>query len=81
MNFHSDSSTVSSAFRPSAYDVSGELMEATRHEAPEHKQSKPRSFRRPRAAAYIAFFITVFASMAAAAALATHDIPLMVVGL
>jgi hypothetical protein len=75
MNFHSDSTTVSSAFRPSAYDVSGELA---RHETP---QRKPRSLRRPRAAAYIAFFITVFASMAAAAALATHDIPLMVVGL
>lgn len=74
MNFHSDSSTVSSAFRPSAYDVSGELM----HQAPPRK---PRSFRRPRAVAYIAFFITVFASMAAAAALATHDLPLMVVGL
>lgn len=74
MNFHSDSSTVSSAFRPSAYDVSADMA----REAP---QRKPRSFRRPRAAAYIAFFITVFASMAAAAALATHDLPLMVVGL
>lgn len=74
MNFHPDPTTVSSAFRPSAYDVSGELG----HEAPGRK---PRSFRRPRAVAYIAFFITVFASMAAAAALATHDLPLMVVGL
>jgi hypothetical protein len=74
MNFHSDSSTVSSAFRPSAYDVSGDMA----REAP---QRKPFSFRRPRAAAYIAFFVTVFASMAAAAALATHDLPLMVVGL
>ncbi|MBW8722992.1 MAG: hypothetical protein JF626_14380 [Polaromonas sp.] len=74
MNFHPDPTTVSSAFRPSAYDISGELM----HEAPERK---PLSFRRPRAAAYIAFFITVFASMAAAAALAIHDIPLVVGGL
>lgn len=74
MNFHSDSTTVSSAFRPSAYDVSGELAQ----DAPPRK---PRSFHRPRAAAYIAFFITVFASMAAAAALAIHDMPLMVVGL
>ena len=74
MNFHSDSTTVSSAFRPSAYDVSGELAQ----EAPRRKL---RSFHRPRAAAYIAFFITVFASMAAAAALAIHDMPLMVVGL
>jgi hypothetical protein len=74
MNFHSDPSTVSSAFRPSAYDVSGDMVRET-------PRRKPRSFRRPRAAAYIAFFITVFASMAAAAALATHDMPLMVVGL
>jgi hypothetical protein len=74
MNFHSDPSTVSSAFRPSAYGVSGDMARDT----PSHKL---RSFRRPRAAAYIAFFITVFASMAAAAALATHDMPLMVVGL
>jgi hypothetical protein len=74
MNFHSDSTTVSSAFRPSAYDVSVEVM----HGAPQHK---PRSLRRARVAAYIAFFVTVFASMAAAAALATHDLPLMVVGL
>ncbi len=74
MNFHSDSTTVSSAFRPSAYDISGDLA----HEAPKRK---PRTFRRPRAVAYIAFFITVFASMAAAAALAVHEMPLMVVGL
>ena len=74
MNFHPDSTTVSSAFRPSAYDVSGEWLQPP-------KERKPRSFRRPRAAAYIAFLITVFASMAAAAALATHDLPLMVVGL
>jgi hypothetical protein len=74
MNFHPDPTTVSSAFRPSAYDVSGEMA----HDAPKRKQ---RIFRRPRAAAYIAFFITVFASMAAAAALAIHDVPLMVVGL
>jgi hypothetical protein len=74
MNFHSDPTTVSSAFRPSTAFGAGEPSRpASRH--------KPRSFRRPRAAAYIAFFITVFASMAAAAALATHDVPLMVVGL
>ncbi|WP_431095631.1 hypothetical protein [Polaromonas aquatica] len=76
MNFHSDSTTVSSAFRPSAYDLSGELLQP-----PQQQQRKPRTFRRPRAAAYIAFLITVFASMAAAAALATHDLPLMMVGL
>ncbi|EJL86227.1 hypothetical protein PMI15_01441 [Polaromonas sp. CF318] len=74
MNFHSEPTTVSSAFRPSTAFVSGEPP----HRAP---QRKPRIVRRPRAAAYIAFFITVFASMAAAAALATHDLPLMVVGL
>jgi hypothetical protein len=73
MNFHSDSTTVSSAFRPSAYDISGEMV----HEAPKRK---PPTFRRRRTAAYIAFFITVFASMAAAAALAIHDVPLMLVG-
>jgi hypothetical protein len=74
MNFHSDPTTVSSAFRPSAYDVTGEFA----HDAPKRKL---RGIRRPRVAAYVAFFVTVFASMAAAAALATHDIPLMVVGL
>jgi hypothetical protein len=74
MNFHSDPSTVSSAFRPSAYDVSDDMARET-------PSRKPQGFRRPRVAAYIAFFITVFASMAAAAALATHDVPLMVVGL
>ncbi|CAN7606234.1 hypothetical protein [Polaromonas sp. LjRoot131] len=74
MNFHSEPSTVSSAFRPSTAFGTGEpLRKASQH--------KPRIVRRPRAAAYIAFFVTVFASMAAAAALATHDIPLMVVGL
>jgi hypothetical protein len=72
MNFHSDPTTVSSAFRPSTAFGTGE---------PSRPAHKPRSFRRPRAAAYIAFFITVFASMAAAAALATHDMPLMVMGL
>lgn len=76
MNFHSDSTTVSSAFRPSAYDLSGELLQPQ-----QRQQRKIRAFRRPKAAAYIAFLITVFASMAAAAALATHDLPLMVVGL
>ncbi|WP_411878077.1 hypothetical protein [Polaromonas sp. YR568] len=75
MNFHSDPTTVSSAFRPSTAFGTGEPAQ--------HRQThhKPRSFRRPRAAAYIAFFITVFASMAAAAALVTQDMPLMVVGL
>jgi hypothetical protein len=74
MNFHSEPSTVSSAFRPStAFGTGGPHRKASQH--------KPRIVRRPRAAAYIAFFVTVFASMAAAAALATHDMPLMVVGL
>jgi hypothetical protein len=74
MNFHSEPSTVSSAFRPStAFGTGGPHRKASRR--------KPRIVRRPRAAAYIAFFVTVFASMAAAAALATHDMPLMVVGL
>ena len=74
MNFHSEPSTVSSAFRPStAFSAAEPSRKSSQH--------KPRLVRRPRAAAYIAFFITVFASMAAAAALATHDMPLMVVGL
>jgi hypothetical protein len=74
MNFHSEPSTVSSAFRPSTAFGTGEpFRKASQH--------KPRIVRRTRAAAYIAFFVTVFASMAAAAALATHDMPLMVVGL
>jgi hypothetical protein len=73
MNFHSDPTTVSSAFRPSTSFGTGEAAQPTQH--------KPRIVRRPRAAAYIAFFITVFASMAAAAALVTQDMPLMVVGL
>ncbi|SDM85308.1 hypothetical protein SAMN05720382_102534 [Polaromonas sp. JS666] len=72
MNFHSEPTTVSSAFRPST--AFGEPLRKA-------SQRKPRIVRRPRAAAYIAFFITVFASMAAAAALATHDLPLMLVGL
>ena len=76
MNFHSDPTTVSSAFRPSTAFGTGE---AAQHTQP--TQHKPRIVRRPRAAAYIAFFITVFASMAAAAALVTQDMPLMVVGL
>lgn len=74
MNFHSEPSTVSSAFRPSTAFGTGEPFHKT-------SQHKPRLVRRTRAAAYIAFFITVFASMAAAAALATHDMPLMMVGL
>jgi hypothetical protein len=74
MNFHSEPSTVSSAFRPSTAFGTGEpFRKASQH--------KPRLVRRTRAAAYIAFFVTVFASMAAAAALATHDMPLMIVGL
>lgn len=73
MNFHSDPTTVSSAFRPSTAFGTGEVAKQT--------QQKPRIVRRTRAAAYIAFFITVFASMAAAAALVTQDMPLMVVGL
>ena len=73
MNFHSDPTTVSSAFRPSTAFGTGEPAQ--------HHPQKPRIVRRPRAAAYIAFFITVFASMAAAAALVTQDMPLMVVGL
>jgi len=69
MNFHSEPTTVSSAFRPStAFGVPF-------RQAP---QQKLRIVRRPRAAAYIAFFITVFASMAAAAALATYELPLVV---
>lgn len=74
MNFHSEPTTVSSAFRPSTAFGKGEPLRGA-------SQRKPRIVRRPRAAAYIAFFITVFASMAAAATLATHDIPLMLVGL
>lgn len=72
MNFHSEPTTVSSAFRPS-----------TAFGAPfrQASQRKPRIVRRPRAAAYVAFFITVFASMAAAAALASYDLPLVVGGL
>jgi hypothetical protein len=76
MNFHSDPTTVSSAFRPSTAFGTGEPAQHM-----QHHQQKPRVVRRPRAAAYIAFFITVFASMAAAAALVTQDMPLMVVGL
>lgn len=76
MNFHPDPTTVSSAFRPSTAFGTGE---PSPHK--QHTQQKPRIVRRPRAAAYIAFFITVFASMAAAAALVTQDMPLMVVGL
>ena len=76
MNFHPDPTTVSSAFRPSTAFGTGE---AAQHQ--QHTPQKPRIVRRPRAAAYIAFFITVFASMAAAAALVTQDMPLMVVGL
>jgi hypothetical protein len=72
MNFHSEPSTVSSAFRPSTAFGAGEPFRKT-------SQHKPRLVRRTRA--YIAFFITVFASMAAAAALAIHDMPLMMVGL
>jgi hypothetical protein len=76
MNFHSTSSTVSNVFRPSALDMDGTAR--TRPNA----SPAPRHWRhRPRVAAYVAFFITVFASMAAAAALAIHDIPLMVGGL
>ena len=69
MNFHSEPTTVSSAFRPS-----------TAFGAPFRRasQPKPRIVRRPRAAAYIAFLITVFASMAAAAALASYELPLVV---
>lgn len=78
MNFHSDPTTVSSAFRPSTAFGTGEPAQYKQHS--QHKQ-KQRIVRRPRAAAYIAFFITVFASMAAAAALVTQDMPLMVVGL
>ncbi len=37
--------------------------------------------RRSRVAACLAFFITVFACMAAAAAVVSNDMPLMVVGL
>ena len=78
MYVHSDPTTVSSAFRPStAFGTD----EAAPHQLKQHHQQKPRIVRRPRAAAYIAFFITVFASMAAAAALVTQDMPLMVVGL
>jgi hypothetical protein len=72
MNFHSEPSTVSSAFRPSIA-FGAPFRHASQH--------KPRIVRRPRAAAYIAFFITVFASMAAAAALVAHDLPLIPVGL
>lgn len=74
MNFHSEPTTVSSAFRPSTAFGTGRPSRRV-------SQHKPRIVRRPRAAAYIAFFITVFASMAAAATLATHDIPLMLLGL
>lgn len=73
MNFHSDPTTVSSAFRPSTAFGTAEPAQHTQH--------KPRIVRRPRAAAYIAFFVTVFASMAAAAALVSQDLPLIVVGL
>ena len=74
MNFHSEPTTVSSAFRPSTAFGSGEPPRwASRH--------KPRIVRRTRVGAYIAFFITVFASMAAAATLVAQDMPLMMVGL
>jgi len=69
MNFHSEPTSVSSAFRPSiAFGMP--FRQASQH--------KPRIVRRPRAVAYIAFFITVFASMAAAAALATYELPFVV---
>jgi len=71
MNFHSEPTTVSSAFRPSTAFGTGEPLS----HAP--SQTKLRIVRRPRAAAYIAFLITIFASMAAAAALVTHDMPLL----
>jgi hypothetical protein len=82
MNFHSNPSTVSNVFRASAFDLDGldgsEPERTVAHPAP---RQLPHRLHRPRLAAYVAFFITVFASMAAAAALATHDMPLMVVGL
>jgi len=71
MNFHSEPTTVSSAFRPSTAFGGGEaFLKASQH-------NKPRIVRRPRAAAYIAFLITIFASMAAAAALVTQEMPLL----
>ncbi|MEO8386920.1 MAG: hypothetical protein ABI893_10155 [Polaromonas sp.] len=77
MNFHPAPSSVSSVFRPSVTD-----LENARPAAPQWRsESRVLRHHRPRIAAYVAFFITVFASMAAAAALAIHDMPLMVVGL
>lgn len=70
MNFHSEPTTVSSAFRPSTAFGTGEPL---RKASPQ----KLRIVRRPRAAAYIAFLITIFASMAAAAALVTQEMPLL----
>lgn len=69
-----------------AFSQAGDV-EVTHHDSHEGmRDRKPADIDPPRSparrwAAYIAFFMAVFASMAAAAAVAGSDLPLIVVGL
>ena len=65
LHLHPASQTVSSPGFPAAFQA-GSLLH------------RPLRFSRPKAVAYMAFFVMVFACMAAAAAMVGSDVPLVV---
>lgn len=67
---------------PASVDSQFQAYHALNAPVAKAKQAKaPATGKRASLAPYIAFFITVFASMAAAAAVLSTEAPLMVVGL